>query len=224
MTHIPLYIDFDGLKVLVIGGGNVGARRSITFLESGAIVTVVASYFNESLLKINDKKLKLIKMEIKKPEDLNELIENNDLIVLTTDNEFINNGIYKIAKEKGKLINNATNSSMGNVIVPFRKKIYDNLEVAVTSLGYTGIAARRSLEKIENCLENDIEIKTLYDSMKEFKKYIKEKIKNPKIRYRLYFEVEKDEIYEKYVKEGKLNEAIERAKEIIKNYIKDMDK
>ncbi len=221
MTHIPLYIDFDGLKVLVIGGGNVGTRRALTFLEAGANVTVIASYFNENLTKINDSRLKLIKMEINKPEDLIDFIDKNDLIVLTTDNEFINNGIYKIAKEKGKLINNATNSSLGNVIVPFRKKIYDNLEVATTSLGNTGIAARRSLEKIEKCLENDIEIKTLYDSMKEFKKYIKEKIKNPKIRYKLYFEVEKDEIYEKYVREGKLNEAIERAKEVIKDYVND---
>jgi hypothetical protein len=69
--------------------------------------------------------------------------------------------------------------------------------------------------------KNDIEIKTLYDSMKELKRYMKEKIIDPKLRYNLYFEVEKDEIYEKYVKEGNIEKALERAKEIIRQYIKD---
>jgi hypothetical protein len=50
---------------------------------------------------------------------------------------------------------------------------------------------------------------------------MKEKIIDPKLRYNLYFEVEKDEIYEKYVKEGNIEKALERAKEIIRQYIKD---
>ncbi|WP_292320371.1 bifunctional precorrin-2 dehydrogenase/sirohydrochlorin ferrochelatase [Caldisphaera sp.] len=221
MAHIPLYIDFSGLNVLVIGGGKVGYRRAKTFLDEGANVTIVASYFSEEINDIkNNSKVKLINLEIRNSKDIEKLIDENDLIVIATNNYEINNEIYELAKQKRKLINNATEASKGNVIVPFRKKIYDYLEVAVTSLGYTGIAARRSLEKIEKCLINDIEIKTLYDSMKELKKYLKENISDSKIRYNLYFEVEKDEIYEKYVKEGNIKKALERAKEIANQYIK----
>jgi len=222
MTYIPLYIDFSDFNVLVIGGGKVGNRRARTFLDAGANVTIVASYFSEDINEIkNNRKVKLVNFEIKDPKDLEKLIEENDLIVIATNNNEINNEIYEIAKKKRKLINNATDASKGNVIVPFRKKLYEYLEVATTSLGYTGIAARRSLEKIESCLKNDIEIKTLYDSMKELKRYMKEKIIDPKLRYDLYFEIEKDEIYEKYVKEGNIEKALERAKEIIRQYIKD---
>lgn len=38
---LPILLEMDGLKALVIGGGNVGSRRAQTFAQAGCRVTVL---------------------------------------------------------------------------------------------------------------------------------------------------------------------------------------
>lgn len=42
MGYFPLFIDLSGVPVLVVGGGNIAARRVQVMLDFGADVTVVA--------------------------------------------------------------------------------------------------------------------------------------------------------------------------------------
>ncbi|MCE4607423.1 MAG: NAD-dependent epimerase/dehydratase family protein, partial [Caldisphaeraceae archaeon] len=108
MVYIPLFIDVSSLKVLVVGGGMVGSRRARSFLSAGAMVTVVAKELSEELLK--DKAINAIEADIEEGGEIEKLIEQNDLIVIATDNKKINDKVYEMAKLKGKLINNATDA------------------------------------------------------------------------------------------------------------------
>ena len=40
--RFPIFISLDGKRVLVVGGGNIAARRARVLLNFGALVTVVA--------------------------------------------------------------------------------------------------------------------------------------------------------------------------------------
>ncbi|WP_367834253.1 NAD(P)-dependent oxidoreductase [Vulcanisaeta sp. JCM 16159] len=40
--RVPLFIEFSGRNVLIIGGGGVGTRRAIKFLLAGANVRVLS--------------------------------------------------------------------------------------------------------------------------------------------------------------------------------------
>jgi uroporphyrin-III C-methyltransferase/precorrin-2 dehydrogenase/sirohydrochlorin ferrochelatase len=46
---LPLALDLTGRRVLAVGGGPVSARRVTTFVEEGAVVTVVAPWVCEEL-------------------------------------------------------------------------------------------------------------------------------------------------------------------------------
>ncbi|MGC8566686.1 MAG: precorrin-2 dehydrogenase/sirohydrochlorin ferrochelatase family protein [Caldisphaera sp.] len=219
MGYLPLYIDASYLKVLVIGGGSIGTRRAITFFEKGAMVTVLADRFTDELKNRQNDRLRLFETTIKNINDIEDLIKRNDLIVIATNNEELNKTAYEISIKYNKLVNNAANAKQGNVVLPFRSNIWGEIEVSVTSLGASGIAARRALEKIVAILNNDIELKTLFTSMKRFKEYIKKNIKDASLRYKLYFMVENDKDFEKFVKEGNEEKAYERALDIAKSYL-----
>ncbi|MEM2190049.1 MAG: NAD(P)-dependent oxidoreductase, partial [Archaeoglobaceae archaeon] len=52
--RVALFIEFEGKKVAVIGGGYVGTTRAKKFLETGAKVTVFSLNFSDELLKLSE--------------------------------------------------------------------------------------------------------------------------------------------------------------------------
>jgi len=51
--RIPLFIEFEGKRVLVIGGGGVGTLRAKKFLEAGASVKVLSLDFSDELKELS---------------------------------------------------------------------------------------------------------------------------------------------------------------------------
>ncbi|MEG0596789.1 MAG: NAD(P)-dependent oxidoreductase [Oscillospiraceae bacterium] len=43
--HFPLFVDLEGKKVVVVGGGKIACRRMAVLLQFGAQVTVIAPEF-----------------------------------------------------------------------------------------------------------------------------------------------------------------------------------
>ena len=41
-TYYPVSLDLSGRPCLVVGGGNVAARKARTLLDCGGVVTVIA--------------------------------------------------------------------------------------------------------------------------------------------------------------------------------------
>jgi len=218
---IPLYVDVEGWRILVFGGGSVGLRRARMFLEAGAREVVVASKeFSRELVELANRDERIRLVEVVLPgmeEEFGELVDRADLVVIASSSKEANKIAVEIASRKGKLVNNATSAREGNTIVPFRSSFFNGeIHVAVTSLGRSGVAARRVLEKIEKCIKQDRELETLARVMARLKDYLKENIESPKQRLPIYFEIEKDPLFTKLVSEGREEEAYERGLEIIR--------
>jgi len=224
--YIPLFIDVAGWRVLVFGGGKVGLRRAKMFLDAGAEVVVAAKDFHSKLEEIASRNTRLRLVKLVLPRDkqlLEELVKWSHLVVIASSSMEANQLVEEVASKMGKLINNATEASRGNVIVPFQKEVLDGaLVVAVTSFGRAGIAARKALEKIIEFLEKDIELRTLYESMKRIKEYMKRNVVDPRERFRLYFIIEDDARFQEYVKKGLAEEAYHRGLEIIHSLAKSL--
>lgn len=85
---IPLLFKLDDKTVLVIGGGQVAARRIRTLLENKAAVVCVSPEFSERILQLQDSRLTLMQGRYQK-----EQLSDGDLVVAATDSRELNRQI-----------------------------------------------------------------------------------------------------------------------------------
>jgi precorrin-2 dehydrogenase/sirohydrochlorin ferrochelatase len=55
MRYLPINLDIQGRKVVVVGGGSVAARKCLTLISAGARVTVIAPTLTQSLQELSEK-------------------------------------------------------------------------------------------------------------------------------------------------------------------------
>ncbi len=210
---MPLYIDVSGKTVVVFGGGSVGGRRARMFSEAGARVVVAAEWFSREVEDLASKgAVELVKLKL--PDDLGkarELIDRAWLVVVALGDKEAARVVAEEALKRGKLVNNAIEANLGDVVVPFRAVVWSDLHIAVTSLGLTGIGARTALEEAVRFLESRKDLRNLYESLKLVKKTLKSKIPDVRVRIDLYFKIASDSEFQRLAKAGRVEEALERA-------------
>lgn len=107
MAFAPVWIDWQGKRVLVVGGGAVARRKAASFAAWGADVMVVAPHFSAAF---SDWKGGRIERAFA-PGDL----EGAALAVFATDDPRVQNEGERIARERGILVNRADDASCGDV-------------------------------------------------------------------------------------------------------------
>ncbi len=112
---IPLMLDLTGRRVLIFGGGDVGARKAAYF-EHEAEVTVISRSFSPDLegLAIRRQEADLSALP---DEALRSLLQGVFLAVAATPDPALNDRIGRICAGTGVLFNNAAGEP-GDVIVP----------------------------------------------------------------------------------------------------------
>ncbi len=214
--RVPLWLEFGGRRVLVVGGGRVGTRRALKFLRAGAEVRVLSLWFSDELRReaSRNPRLVLVKADASDEQLLDELVKWADMVVIATDNREVNEKVWRMAEKYRKWVNDATDAERTQVVVPYEGEVH-GLRFAVTSEGKTGVAARHARDRIGEWLSRDRELQALYDAMKEAKKILKATIPDAKKRFPIYFEIEKDAEFMEAVRRGDVEAAVRRAKEII---------
>ena len=148
MNYLPLFVDTSGKKCLVVGGGNVASRKLIPILKSDMDVNLVAPEINEDICKLaeNYKNLILEKRKFEKKD-----IDNQFLIVATTNDTNINSLIAKLAKEKNILVNMAEDALTGDTLIP---SVVDRnpIKIAISSGAASPILTRLVKTKLETVI------------------------------------------------------------------------
>lgn len=109
--RLPLHLDMEGKRVLVVGLGEVGKRRVEKLLVAGAEVTAIDRKKVKSA-----KGVKFIR-KILGSKNLPSF-KGYFLVVAATDDPVLNAAISKRAKADGCLVNRADSHGDGNVIFP----------------------------------------------------------------------------------------------------------
>lgn len=112
---IPLMLDFSGKKVVIFGGGRVGARKAGFFLPE-AEVSVISRSFSPLLYGSGVQRITLDLSELA-DRDLSRLLDGVFLAVAATPDQGLNNRIGRICREQGVIFNNA-DGNPGDVIIP----------------------------------------------------------------------------------------------------------
>ncbi|MBA3016693.1 MAG: bifunctional precorrin-2 dehydrogenase/sirohydrochlorin ferrochelatase [Proteobacteria bacterium] len=144
MRYYPVSLDIQNRKCLVVGGGSVGARKVMTLLECGAIVTVVSPDVAEELLELAEKKMIELKKRPYKPSDIDGIF----LVIGATDNEKLNWQINKDAERQNKLCNIADRPEACNFILPSIVN-RGNLVIAISTSGKSPAFAKKMRQDLE---------------------------------------------------------------------------
>ncbi|MGC8607845.1 MAG: precorrin-2 dehydrogenase/sirohydrochlorin ferrochelatase family protein [Vulcanisaeta sp.] len=206
--RIPLFIEFNGRNVLVIGGGGVGTRRAVKFLLAGANVRVLSLEFSNELMHYAEQgKIELMRGDVNNEELLRKSIEWADLVVIATNDPAINERVREVARDLRKFFNDATNAEETEVVVPFESEI-NGIRIAVTTEGLSGIVARRTLDKIMNFLREDEELMNMARVWYAVKSRLKEVVSDVRTRLSLYMELDNDEKFNELARKGLVDEAL----------------
>ncbi len=136
ITFLPLAVNVNGLKCLVVGGGRVALRKVKTLLNAGALITIIAPDVHEELQDLVDNNTITWLSNEYQPKQ----ITNYDFIIAATSDKVLNVRIGKDAKRLKKLYCIVSSGQHSQVIFPAIHS-QDGIMLAVHS---NGLNCRRS--------------------------------------------------------------------------------
>ncbi len=203
MNWTALYLKTSGLKVFILGTGEVATRRANKFLDHGAIVKLAGSSIDEELVTKGAK--------LHSTDEVDDLVDWSDFVVIASGDRQLSDYVADISHEK--LVNRADFPNDGDVIVPTSFNIGD-IEISIFTNGKSPLMARQLRKKIQSIItEEDILEIELQDYSRSL---LKEIIPDQKDRRDYLYKIFEDED----IRELIMAREIDRAKAVICELIK----
>ena len=147
--YLPVALDVDGMKCLVVGGGIVGTRKTMKLTEYGANVTVVSPVLSSELEKLAESgRISWINEEYRTGH-----VSGHKIVVAATLNDEVNLQVASDAKELGACTCITSRGESSPLIFPAVCK-HGGLTVAVNSDGQNCLASRTLRDTIAKFLED----------------------------------------------------------------------
>jgi precorrin-2 dehydrogenase/sirohydrochlorin ferrochelatase len=217
VARVPLYIEFSDKSVLIIGGGYVGTKRALKFLEAGAHVIVIALKPSSELIRASS--MGNVDLVIADANTFNYdrvMDKINLLVYAIPTNSELKYKLRRLASERRILFNDTTNAGETEVVVPFEGEV-NGIRFAVTSEGKSGVAASMVRDYIQATLSRS-DIHPIVNAWYEAKQLIKKLVDDPHVRMRLYFMLKGDERFLEIARSGDINRVVKYVSEVIKNH------
>jgi precorrin-2 dehydrogenase / sirohydrochlorin ferrochelatase len=139
----PIFLDLEGKRVLVVGGGTVALRKTRGLLEAGARVSVVAIRFAPEFEELPVERIQ------RSFED--DDIKGAALVFAATDSREVNQRVGQLAGEHAVPANIADSPSECAFIVPAQVH-HEGLQIAISTGGTDPSRAARVRRELEQCL------------------------------------------------------------------------
>lgn len=140
----PLFLDLRGRRVLVVGGGEVAARKVAALLDSGAAVAVVAPALAPALAALAKANRLAHIAAAFAPEQL----DGSWLAIAATDDDAVNRAVAAAAHARRMFINVVDDAELASAQLPARVQ-RGPLQVAISSGGASPMLARHLREQLE---------------------------------------------------------------------------
>ncbi|VAW64483.1 Precorrin-2 oxidase @ Sirohydrochlorin ferrochelatase activity of CysG / Uroporphyrinogen-III methyltransferase [hydrothermal vent metagenome] len=147
MDFLPIFFDIKQKSCLVIGGGEVAARKVSLLLKAQAEVSVVSPELSRELAEWRDDgKIVHIGREFEDSD-----IEKPVLVIAATDNSEVNKRASELAKARGIPVNVVDDPALCSFIMP---SIVDRspVQIAISTGGASPVLARMIRTKLEGCI------------------------------------------------------------------------
>jgi precorrin-2 dehydrogenase / sirohydrochlorin ferrochelatase len=106
----PIFLQLDGVRVLLVGGGNIAQRKAEALLEAGAQLTVVAPLIANGLAERA--------AECRRRPYRRDDIDGHRLVMTATDDPTVNAQVGRDATDAGIWVNSADDPDNCSFILP----------------------------------------------------------------------------------------------------------
>ncbi|GGP53367.1 siroheme synthase [Shewanella algicola] len=147
MQYFPLFVDTQGLRVLLVGAGEVASRKLDLLARTDAVIHVIAPDIAADIDTYHQQgRIRLSRRPVTQDD-----IADIDIVYLATANEQLNMDFADIANERGIWVNVVDNPGYCRFITP---SIVDRgrLVVAISTAGAAPVFARTIRSRLETML------------------------------------------------------------------------
>lgn len=151
MQYFPVFLDAKHLNCLVVGAGEVGARKLELILKTPAKVTVVSPEAVPTVRRLIDENQ--LRFHHRKFEESD--LDNTNIVFVATDDESVNQHIHDLATARGILVNVVDNTPLCKFITP---SIVDRspIIIAMSSGGVAPVLLRYLRQKLESVIPTHV--------------------------------------------------------------------
>ncbi|QBG35840.1 NAD(P)-dependent oxidoreductase [Litorilituus sediminis] len=170
MKYFPVFLDGAKISAMVVGGGEVAARKIELLLKTTTKITIMASEVNDAVARlINDNNLTWLKHNYQ-----TGMLTGITLVIAATDDKAVNESIYNEAVAFNILANVVDQPELCTYITP---AIIDRspMLIALSSSGSAPILIRMLREQIEKILPQGYG--RLADFSLKFRDHVKARVK-----------------------------------------------
>jgi precorrin-2 dehydrogenase/sirohydrochlorin ferrochelatase len=166
----PVFLKIKELRILLVGGGNVGAEKLNALLKNcpEAVISVVADRISDSVASVAAEHRNVC--IVPRKFELSDL-DHKDVIFLATDDHDLHQRIVKETRKRHLLTNVADTPVLcdfylGSVVQK------GNLKIGISTNGKSPTMAKRMREFLESIIPDHFD--TLLENLHQFRKIIKE--------------------------------------------------
>ena len=169
MKLYPIMVNMTGKPVVIVGGGEVAARKVSDLLEAGALVKVISPEFNDQIIKAAESfrdKVVLLKREYRKND-----LDGAFIVFSATNDPEVNAEVFAEAEQNGILINAVDDPPNCSFYVPSFVRRGDLL-FSLSTGGASPAMAARLRREIEKHIPEGIEL--ILEKLKSARALLKE--------------------------------------------------
>lgn len=149
MALFPLFIELDGLDILIVGGGRVAGRKAVSLADYGAAIRLVAPEFCPELEL--DPRFRLLRRCFEDSD-----IDNAGLVIAATSDRELNRRISLLCRERGIPVNVVDEPDDCSFIFPALLR-RGALSAGVTTGGASPTAAAWARDRLDEALPDGLE-------------------------------------------------------------------
>jgi len=170
MKYFPIFLTGDNINAIIIGGGDVAARKIELLLKSTDNLTIMSADVNDTVMRL----IKSYHLTWLTHSYKNGFFEDKNLVIAATDDEAVNKAISEEATALKILVNVVDQPALCTYITP---AIIDRspMIIALSSSGSAPILIRMLREQIEKMLPSGYG--RLADFALKFRDHVKARVK-----------------------------------------------
>lgn len=214
---LPIFVEASGLRVLVVGGGEEGYKKSLRFLRAGAEVMVLSKEFVPELedLASREERIRLVRDDASDARLLEDLIRWCDIAISALGDAYsIDTTIIELSRRHRKLFILAGDAGRTQCGMGIEGSSGD-IRFAIYTDGKSSLVAMEARDRIAKFLDEQKDLHAMLALLHRMKRLLREAGVPSDLRVEIHRKIFRDRVFRDLAASGDLEKAWERIRSVV---------